>query len=261
MSSKIDSRAEAIMRVVLQAGEISVEGLVEQIGTSATNIRRDLARLESRGLVLRPRVGAMLPGPLLYRPFQCDCSIQVDQLELAEQKRRIGLVASELIGESETVGLTAGTTTTQIGRALRHRRRISVITNALNIAMELSHQSAIKTTLTSGTLAEGLRFALIGESAASFLKEVYLDKVFIGAMGFDLGCGATTLHSEEAELCRAMIRQSSQVIMVADSSKIDRISRVCVCPSSAVDVLVTDSGISEDSREAFSAKGIRVVCA
>ena len=98
----------------------------------------------------------MLPGPLLYRPFQSDCSIQVDQLELAEQKRRIGLVASELIGERETVGLTAGTTTTQIGRALRHRRRISVVTNALNIAMELSHQSAVKAMLTSGALAEGL---------------------------------------------------------------------------------------------------------
>jgi DeoR family transcriptional regulator of aga operon len=259
MSSKIDSRAKAIMQVVLQAEEISVEGLAEQVGTSATNIRRDLARLERRGLVLRTWGGATLPAALLYKPFQHDHSIQEQQLQFAEEKRRIGLTASELIAEGETVGLTAGTTTTQIGRALRHRHRISVVTNALNIAMELSHQTAIKTTLTGGALAEGWKFALVTESAVSFLKEVYLDKVFIGVTGLDLG-GATTLDRERAEVSRAMIRHASQVIVVADSSKIDRRSSVCVCPCSDVDVLVTDSGISRDSCEAFRAKGIRVVC-
>jgi DeoR family transcriptional regulator of aga operon len=121
MPKKIESRAEAIMRIILQAGEISVRGLVEQIGTSATNIRRDLARLENRGLLLRIRGGAILPTPLPYKPFQYDRAVQVDQLLFIEQKRRIGLAASELIGESETVGLVAGTTTAQIGRALCHR--------------------------------------------------------------------------------------------------------------------------------------------
>jgi DeoR family transcriptional regulator of aga operon len=247
--------------MILRAGAISVQGLVEQIGTSATNIRRDLARLERRGLLIRTRGGAILPALLLYKPFHHDPAAQVDQLLFIEQKRRIGLAASELIGESETIGLAAGTTTAQIGRALRHRYRISVITNALNIAMELSHQSAIKTTLTSGVLAEGPTFALVAESAVSFLKDVYLDKAFIGVAGLDIERGATMLDSDEALVARTMIQQSSQVIVVADSSKINRVSRICLCPCSAVDVLVTDTGISEASCEAFRAKGIKVICA
>lgn len=261
MSTKIDSRAKAIMRVLLQTEEISVEGLAQRIGTSAVNIRRDLTRLERRGLVRRTWGGATLPAARLYKPFQRDHSFQGQQLQFAEQKRRIGLTASELIAEGETVGLTAGTTTTQIARALRHRHSISVVTNALNIAMELSHQTAIKTTLTAGALAGGWKFALVTDPAVSFLKEVYLDKVFLGVSGLDLGCGATTLDRDRADVSRAMIRHASQVIVVADSSKIDRRSSVCVCPFSAVDVLVTDAGISRDSCAAFRSNGVRVVCA
>jgi DeoR family transcriptional regulator of aga operon len=254
MSTKIDSRAKAIMRVVLQAEEISVEGLAKQI-------RRDLARLEKRGFVLRTRGGAKLPAPLFYRSFQHDHSIQRQQLQFAEQKRRIGFAASELICEGETIGLTAGSTTTQIGRAIRHRRCISVVTNALNIAMELSHQSAIKTALTGGVLADGSRFAVVRESAVSFLKEIYLDKVFLGVSGIDPRDGATALDREEADISEVMIRQSSQVIVVSDSSKVNRISPVSVCPCSAIDVLVTDTGISKDACEAFRAQGVRVICA
>jgi DeoR family transcriptional regulator of aga operon len=260
MSTKTDSRAKAIMRLMLQAENVSVEALAQQIGTSATNIRRDLARLQRCGLVLRTHGGAKLPAPLLYRPFQYDNSIRRQQMQFAEQKRRIGFAASELICEGETVGLTAGTTTTQIGRALRHRRSISVITNALNVAMELSHQSEIKTTLTGGVLVAGCQFALVAESAVCFLREVYLDKVFIGVTGFDVDCGATTFDSEEAVISRAMIRQSSQVIVVADSSKVNHRSGVFLCSCSAVDVLVTDSDISNDVCEAFRAKGVTVIC-
>jgi DeoR family transcriptional regulator of aga operon len=169
--------------------------------------------------VLRTWGGAKLPAALLYKPFQHEHSIQGQQQQFADEKRRIGLTASELIAEGETVGLTAGTTTTQIGRALRHRHRISVVTNALNIAMELSHQTSIKTTLTGGAVAEGWKFALVTESAVSFLKEVYLDKVFIGGTGLNLSCGATTLDRERAEVSRAMIRHASQVIVVADQAR------------------------------------------
>jgi DeoR family transcriptional regulator of aga operon len=130
MSTKTDLRADRIMRALLQAGDISVQELAEQVGTSAPSIRRDLARLESKGLVLRTHGGATLVEPLLYEPFRHDTSFQARELRSADAKRRIGLVASELVGENETIGLTAGTTTTQIGRSLRHRKGISVITNA-----------------------------------------------------------------------------------------------------------------------------------
>lgn len=261
MSKKIDARSQEIMRVVLRDGSISIDGLVKKIGTSATNIRRDLTRLERRGLVSRARGRAMVPDAQFYETFQHDISMQVQQRHFVEEKRRIGLAASELIEEWETVGLTSGTTTTQIGRALRHRQNISVVTNALNIAMELSHHLTIKTTLTSGALAKSCRFSLVADAAVNFLNDVYLDKVFVGAASFDLEHGATTLDSEEAKVARAMVRHARQVIIVADSSKIGRVNPEDLCPLSSVRVLVTDSGLAQNILEAIKAKGIHVLLA
>ncbi len=247
------------MKALLRAGDISVQELVDLVGTSAPSIRRDLARLEKRGLVLRTHGGATLVEPLLYEPFRHDTSFQARELFFADEKRRIGLAASELIVEKETIGLTAGTTTTQIGRALRHRRGISVITNALNIGMELCNQPAIKTTLTGGTLAWAWTFALAGQPAVNCLKDFFLDKAFLSVTGFDLERGVTTLEPEEAIVCLAMLRQAREAIVVADSSKIGRVSPALVCPLSAIHTLVTDSGIPQSVVEALTARGIKVV--
>jgi DeoR family transcriptional regulator of aga operon len=261
MSTKTDERGERIMRALLRAGDITVEELVKQVGTSAPSIRRDLTRLEKRGLALRTHGGATLVEPLLYEPFRHDTSFQARELRSAEQKRRIGLAAAEMIEEKQTVGLTAGTTTTQIGRSLRHRRGVHVITNALNIGMELCNQPAIKTTLTGGTLAWAWTFALAGQAALDALKDVYLDRVFVGVTGFEVERGATTLEVEEATVTRAMIRQAQEVIVVADSTKVGIVSPALICPASAVHVLVTDAGLPEEERKAIEAAGIRVVIA
>ena len=247
------------MRALLRAGDISVQRLVEQVGTSAPSIRRDLARLEKRGLVLRTHGGATLVEQLLYEPFRHDTSFQARELRSADDKRRIGLAASELISEKETIGLTAGTTTTQIGRSLRHRRGISVITNALNIGMELCNQPAIKTTLTGGSLAWAWTFALAGQPALNTLRDVYLDKAFIGVTGFDIERGVTTLETEEAAVSLAMLKQAREVIVVADSSKIGHVSPALICPVSSIHVLVTDVGISDVVVHELSARGIKVV--
>jgi DeoR family transcriptional regulator of aga operon len=259
MSMKINVRADQIMRALLRAGDISVQELVEQLEISAPSIRRDLARLEKRGLVLRTHGGATLVEPLLYEPFRHDTSFQAREHRSPDEKRRIGLAAAELIVESETVGLTAGTTTTQIGRSLRHRRGITVITNAMNIGMELCNQPAIKTMLSGGTVAWAWTFALAGQATINFLKDIYLDKAFIGVTGFDIERGVTTLEAEEATVSLTMIRQARQVIVVADSTKIGKVSPALICPISAVHILVTDTRLSEKTYKAIVAKGIQVI--
>lgn len=259
MSVKLDDRGDRIMRALLRAGDISVGELVEQIGTSAPSIRRDLARLEKRGLVLRTHGGVTLVEPLLYEPFRHDTSFQAREHRFAEQKRSIGLAAAEMVLEKEVIGLTAGTTTTQIGRALRHRRGLSVVTNAVNIGMELCNQPAIKTMLTGGTLAWAWTFALAGQAALSFLNGIYLDRAFISVTGFDLERGATTLEPEEAAVAQTMLRQSREVIIVADSSKIGQVSPALICPLSAVHTLVTDFGISDEMLKTLTDLGIEVL--
>jgi DeoR family transcriptional regulator of aga operon len=260
MSNKIEERADRIMKALLRAGTISVHELVEQIGTSAPNIRRDLARLEKRGLVRRTHGGVTLAEPLIYEPFRHSTSFQAREGRAADEKRRIGLAAAEMVQENETIGLTAGTTTTQIGRALRHRRGISIVTNALNIGMELCNQPALKTMLTGGSLTWAWTFALAGQSTLNFLQNVFFDKVFLSATAVDSEHGITTLESEEAIVSRTMIQHARQVILVADSTKFNTVSPALICPLSAIHVLVTDAGLPDEMRASMTARGIQVTC-
>lgn len=259
MSKKVDLRADQIMKLLLRAGEVTVQELADEIGTSAPSVRRDLARLEKRGLILRTHGGAGLVEPLLYEPFRHDTSFQSRELRAADAKRRIGLAAAELVGENDIIGLTAGTTTTQVGRSLRHRKGITVITNALNIGMELCNQPSIKTMLTGGTLAWAWTFALAGRPAVDFLRDFYMDKAFIAVTGIDLQRGITTLESEEAAVSTAMLRNARKVIVVADSSKIGHVSPAVISPISEVNVLITDSAIAPETQQALEERGIEVI--
>ncbi|MHB1023618.1 MAG: DeoR/GlpR family DNA-binding transcription regulator [Acidobacteriaceae bacterium] len=259
MSAKTDERAERIMKLLLRNGSASIDELIASVGTSAPSIRRDLTKLEKRGLVRRTHGGATLVEPLLYEPFRYDTSFQSREQRYADQKRRIGLAAADLIRENESVGLAAGTTTTQIGRSIRHRSNIKVITNAINIGMELCNQPGIKTSLTGGVIPWAWSFSLSGQAAVNFLNDVYLDKVFLGVVGIDVERGATTLESEEALTFRAMIKQAKQVIVVADSSKIGQVSASLICPVSSIHILVTDTGVSDETVAEFTQRGVQVI--
>ena len=178
MSESINRRSELIVKFLLRTGSATIEEILAVAGSSAPSIRRDLVRLESRGLIRRTHGGATLVEPLLYEPFRYDSSFLAREQRFAEQKRRIGLAAAELVQANETIGLTAGTTTTHVGRSLRHRDKIQVVTNAINIGMELCNQPGIRTYLTGGVVPWAWSFSLTGNAALDFLDDVYMDKMF-----------------------------------------------------------------------------------
>jgi DeoR family transcriptional regulator, aga operon transcriptional repressor len=259
MSVSIDRRSEQIVKYLLKAGKASIEELLAVAGSSAPSIRRDLARLENRGLIRRTHGGAELVEPLLYEPFRYDSSFLAREQRHAAEKRRIGLAAAELVQAGETIGLSAGTTTTHIGRALRHREKIQVVTNAINIGMELCNQTAIRTFLTGGVVLWAFAFALSGNSALSFLDNVYLDKVFLSVTGLDAERGATSLEVDEALVYRKMMKQSKQVIVVADSSKLGKVGPALICAASDIHVLITDHSATLEAVTPFERQGTRVI--
>jgi DeoR family transcriptional regulator of aga operon len=259
MSAKTEQRGKRILQLLLQHGSASVDELVASLGTSAPSVRRDLARLEERNLVHRTHGGARIAGQMQYEAFRFDSSFHIREARFVEEKRRIGVAAAELIREHDTVGFTAGTTPTQVARCIRHRNSINIITNAVNIAMELSNQPALNVTLTGGTMRWAGAFSLTGPTAIEMLSGVFMDKAFIGACGVDVLRGTTNIEPDEAAVFRAMVRQSKQVIVVADSSKIGMISPALICPASEIDILVTDSGIPPEAAEGFRANGIEVL--
>ncbi len=259
MSSKTDRRANEILRLLLRHGKTSIEELTGVFGTSPASVRRDLVRLEERGLVHRTHGGAMLAEQAVYEPFRFDASFQVREDRFAQEKQRISAAAANLIEEGETIGLTAGTTTTQLARCLRQRKLLRIVTNAVNIGMELSACSGLVVNMTGGAMRWAGAFSLIGPAAIESLKTIVMDRVFVGVCGVDAERGATTIEPDEAAVFRAMAEQSKQVIVVADSSKVGMVSPSVICSARDLDVLITDDGASEEMLAGFTKVGVNVL--
>jgi DeoR family transcriptional regulator, aga operon transcriptional repressor len=252
------NRAEAILRTLRHKGSVSLEELVAGLHSSPASVRRDLAKLHKRGLIRRTTGGAILVEPLLYEPFRYDSVFQNREQHRVSEKRRIGIAASELIQENDTVGFTAGTTTTHVARNLRNRRNIRIITNAVNIAMELSNCEGLRTFVTGGFVQWAGSFSLVGHSAVNFLSDIYMDEVFISVCGIDVARGVTVIEPEEALTFRAMVRQAKKSIIVADSSKLGAVAPALVCPVSDIHMLITDTRASDKTVATFTERGIEV---
>ena len=147
--------------------------------------------------------------------------------------------------DGAVIGLTGGTTTTEVARSLVDRP-LTVVTNALNIASELAIRPNIKLVVTGGT-ARPESYELVGPLADQTLAEVHLDIAFIGADGITAEAGLTTHHEVEARTDRALIERARRVIAVADGSKLGKVAFARICPLSALDELVTDA--EADARE------------
>lgn len=259
MSSKTDKRANEILRLLLRQGKTSIEELTGVFGTSPASVRRDLVRMEERGLVHRTHGGAMLAGQAVYEPFRFDASFQVREDRFAQEKRRIGEAGAAMIEDGETIGLTAGTTTVQIARCLRQRKRLSVVTNAVNIGMELSASSGVNVSMTGGSMRWAGAYSLIGPTAIESLKLLVMDRVFLGVCGVDSDRGATIIEPDEAAVFRVMAAHAKQVVIVADSSKIGMVSPAIICPPEKIDVLITDDGVSEEMLAGFVRHGVKLL--
>src|SRR6266540_6275961 len=143
-TSVASHRWELILQELLRHGEVSVDRLASHFHVSTATIRRDLSELERQGQLRRNHGGAAPVMPMLYEAFRHLSSFQEQEEKCVAEKRRIGLLAASLIADGDIIAIGAGTTTTQVARCIRHRKGITVLTNAINIAMELSHLAEIR---------------------------------------------------------------------------------------------------------------------
>ena len=249
-------RRKKILQQLLRDGEVTVLELAERLKTSTMTVRRELTSLERAGLLRRTHGGAIQVEPMFYEPLRYLSSFVAQEQFHAAEKRRIGLAAAELVKDGETIALGAGTTTTQVGRSLRHRKGITVVTNALNIAVELSHRANLNIIVTGGSLSSD-SFALIGSLGITAVGDRFYDKAFIGGDGIHPDHGLTTNCPDQGSVHQAMIRQSRQRIVVADHSKIGNVGKALIAPITDLDLIITDESASPDLSE-FSANVLRV---
>ena len=252
-----ERRAQVILQELLRTGKVSVGPLAKRLKVSTATIRRDLSELEGRGLLRRSHGGAVTIQPLLYEPFRHISNYQEQERQRITEKRRIGLVAAELVGDGEFLAIGAGTTATQVARSISLHKGLTVLTNAINVAMELSHRDDLKVIVTGGFLS-GDWFALVGPAAIQSVGEIFVDKVFIGVDGIHPEHGLTTNYPDQATIHRAMMSQARQKIVVADHRKLGATASALIGPIDGVDILITDKGATAESVAPFIARGIEV---
>jgi DeoR family transcriptional regulator, aga operon transcriptional repressor len=257
-STAASNRYEKILQELLSQGEVSVDSLAKQFEVSAATIRRDLSDLEQQGLLRRNHGGAVPVAPMLYEPFQHISSFQEQEQKCAAEKRQIGLMAASLIADGEIIAIGAGTTTTQMARSIRHRKGITVLTNAINIAMELSHLADIKVCMTGGFLS-GDWFALVGDIAQRNVSEMFVDKVFIGVDGIHAEHGITTNYPDQAAIHRVMMKQARVRIVIADHRKINLLGTSLIWPMTDIHYLITDKATTDEAIAPFTAKNVEVL--
>lgn len=252
-----ERRAQVILQELLRTGKVSVAPLAKRLKVSPATVRRDLGELERRGLLRRSHGGALPIQPLLYEPFRHISFYHEQERQNAAEKRRIGLAAAELVRDGEMLAIGAGTTATQVARSVCLHKGITVLTNAVNVAMELSHRGDVKVIVTGGFLS-GDWFALVGPAAIQSVSEIFVDKVFVGVDGIHAEHGLTTNYPEQATIHRAMMRQARQKIVVADHRKLGATGAALICPLADVNVLITDKGATDEAIAPFISRGIVV---
>jgi DeoR family transcriptional regulator of aga operon len=161
-----------------------------------------------------------------------------------------------MVQEGQVVILDSGTTTTAIARALRNFHNLTIVTNAVNIAAELSG-TAVEVILTGGTLRKN-SFSLVGPIAEETLHRLNADILFLGVDGFDVHYGLSTPNLLEAKVNRVMVEVAKRTVAVCDSSKFGRRSLSLIVPPSALQEVITDRGVPQSEVRALKKSGIEV---
>ncbi len=246
-------RHQAIADILHRDGNVHVAQVAQRLGVSAVTVRSDLDHLEAQQVLRRTRGGAV---PV--RPRRFEMPLELTSQDNADAKRRIGRLAAEMVRSGETVIIDVGSTTTELAKALpRDLTDVVVVTNALNIALELEDRPGFTVVVTGGTLRP-LQHSLVSPFGLLLLREVNADIAFIGCNGVDPDKGFTNTNLAEAEVKRAMVDAASRIIFLADHSKLMSVATARVAPLSAADVLITDDNAAPDALKSLRKAGVEV---
>ncbi|MEV7967212.1 DeoR/GlpR family DNA-binding transcription regulator [Sphaerisporangium sp. NPDC088356] len=249
-------RWNAVLELLAQHGRLTVEEAAETLEVSTATIRRDFDELSQQQMLMRTRGGAVAQS------VSYDLPLRYKTARHAGEKHRIAEAAAELVSPGAVVGMNGGTTTSEVARTLALRAepgaRLTVVTNALNIASELTVRQNVKLVVTGG-VARPQSYELIGPLSSGVLEQVTLDIAFLGVDGIDAEAGASAHHEGEASVNNQLIGRAARVVAVADASKAGRRAFAKICSIDRIDVLITDAGLSDAAAEAFTEAGVEVV--
>ena len=248
----LHERRKKIEEILNDKEVVKVGELMELFDVSIETVRRDLEYLEDQGLLRRVYGGAVLPQPKALEP-----SYASREIKHFEEKNAIGRTAVEYVQDNDVIAIDIGTTTLEFAKALVGKRKVTVLTNSMQIAMVLSEDSNIRVIMLGGEVRSG-EFSVSGFLAGNNMKSFNTEKLFLGAGGLSVSKGITDYHMEESNLRRIAIDNTQKVIVLTDHSKIGVAAMNKVCEIDMLDVLITDSQADEQFVHKVQELGVEV---
>jgi len=239
MLNTIERRHEIVL-LTERNGKVSVKELSEQFGVSTVTIRYDLNQLNKRGLIVRSRGGAIASNRLTK-----EMSINEKQKDNYRIKKLLSIEVAQLVANGESIIIDSGTTTEEVAHCLSTKENLIVMTNGLNVANQLTRLNGCEVYMTGGKLRHK-SMSFHDSHAEERVKKFNFNKVILGVDSIDINTGLSTHFEPEAKLNRVMCNSAEKIIVVADSSKFGRSALHSILPLSAIDILVTDTGIPEE---------------
>ena len=250
-----EPRRMKILEWLQEEGSARVRDLSTAFAVSEATIRQDLERLDTEGHITREHGGAYLRSvPQQVR------SMSLQHVQNMDIKQKIGMAAAALVSDHDTLIIDSGTTTTQFAENLRTRNDLNIITNALNIALILGAIPTNTVHMPAGQF-KAPTLSLSGEKSADFFVGIYAEKLFLATAGISFEAGLTYPALGDIYVKRAMVKAASKVYLLADSTKIGRVSFSALGGVEMVHTLITDDGISDADRAEFERRGVSVIIA
>ena len=252
-----EERRRAVIELLEKQGRVTVEELTRAFGVSAVTARADLDVLSNNGALVRSHGGAVRP----LNPTQ-DYPLEVKKTMYQAEKMRIARAATQFIQAQQTVILDSGTTCSELAANLRRNKPMSltVITHALNIAVELARAPSISLIMIGGILRQ-VSSSFVGPQAEQMVRDLHADHFFLAVDGLDLDVGLTTPDILEAQLNTLMMKAAQEITVVADASKFGRRSLSVIGDMQSVKRIVTDDRVSSETVDKLRQMGVEVVVA
>lgn len=248
-------RRDKIFELLQEDGSAKVQDLAKLFKVTEVTIRQDLEKLEREGLIVREHGGAYIKN--VKDQVQAFSIVHQENLD---KKERIAMKCLEFIESGDTIILDSGSTTTEVAKKLRGRKDLTVITNALNIALLLGAEPGIEVIVTGGEFKPPT-LSLTGQKAADFFKGINVHKLFLATAGLSLKAGLTYPSISDLVVKKAMIDAAEITYLVADSTKIGKSSFASLGALSLIDYIITDDGIETKHKEIFKENDIELIIA
>lgn len=249
-----ETRHQKIQEIVNKNGAVKVNELAEILSVSTMTIRRDLLSMLNQGLIDRTYGGAVLAKEhnLLQAPILLRLQDQM------EEKKAIARAVAQTIKRGETIYIAAGTTTYWLAKAIANQTDLTVVTNSLPVANLLVASESIDVFMVGGFLKRK-EFSLVGHFAERMVHDFRVDKVIIGCGGISPEFGFTNDYPDDMMMDRAYLSISKNIIVVADHTKIGRVSKSFTGPITAAKAIVTSSLASLETVEQIRQLGVEVI--